>query len=388
MVSVIIVSYKVKYYIEQVLRSLYRSNQEIEVFVVDNASGDDTIEYLSARYPDVHYIANSENVGFGSANNQALKLAKGEYVLFLNPDTIVAERTIEGCVNLMESDSEVGAIGVRMQYSDGHFAPESRRSVPTPFVSFCKMSGLGRLFPNSKLFARYHLSYIDKDLACNIEVVSGAYMFVRKAVLDKIGGFDETFFMYGEDVDLSYRILKAGYRNCYLPLPVLHYKGESTTKTSYSYAKAFYDAMTIFFTKHYRHYSRFFTLLVKMVVGFQKFSTYIKNNLFNKDRAAMKLKSRALFAGNGAEFATIKNLVSKSRTIVDVDFLEADDLLKNQGVPAAKIKEYDVVIYDTDCFSYNVMLDNMYSLDIHKTLLATYNRESRTIITELEVIVL
>jgi GT2 family glycosyltransferase len=144
---------------------LYRSNQEIEIFVVDNASGDDTIEYLSARYPDVYYIANSENVGFGRANNQALKLAKGKYVLFLNPDTIVAERTIEGCVNLMESNAGVGAIGVRMQYSDGHFAPESRRSVPTPFVSFCKMSGLGRLFPNSKLFARYHLSYIDKDLA-------------------------------------------------------------------------------------------------------------------------------------------------------------------------------------------------------------------------------
>lgn len=387
-VSVIIVSYRVKYYIEQVLRSLYRSNQEIEVFVVDNASGDDTIEYLSARYPDVHYIANSENVGFGKANNQALKLAKGKYVLFLNPDTIVAERTIEGCVNLMESDSGVGAIGVRMQYSDGHFAPESRRSVPTPFVSFCKMSGLGRLFPNSKLFARYHLSYIDKDLACNIEVVSGAYMFVRKEALDKVGGFDETFFMYGEDVDLSYRILKAGYRNCYLPLPILHYKGESTTKTSYSYAKAFYDAMTIFFTKHYRHYSRFFTFLVKMVVGIQKISTYIKNNLFKKDITGLKQKTKALFVGNPSCFETVRSLVSKSKTISAVDCMEIDADIALKGVPYSKIKDYDVLIYGTDSVSYNVMLDNMYSLDSHKTLLATYNKDMGTLITELEVVVL
>lgn len=383
MVSVIIVSYKVKHYIEQVLCSLYKSNQEIEVFVVDNASGDGSVEYLSARYPQVHYIANSGNVGFGKANNQALELAKGEYVLFLNPDTIVAERTLEGCINLMESDAEIGAIGVRMQYSDGHFAPESRRSVPTPFVSFCKMSGLSRLFPESKLFARYHLSYMDRDMPCEIEVVSGAYMFVRKSVLDIVGGFDESFFMYGEDVDLSYRILKAGYKNYYLPLPILHYKGESTTKTSYSYAKAFYDAMTIFFTKHYRNYSRLFTFLVKMVVGFQKFSTYVKNNLFNKERTALKQKSKALFAGDKNHFMNVEKLISGSKTILDVDCIESNELPDNID---SLLQHYDVVIYDTDCFSYNYMLDSMYLKEGHRVLMATYYPGSNMILTETEVI--
>jgi GT2 family glycosyltransferase len=244
-----------------------RSVPDAQVFVVDNDSADGSVEYLRERFPQVEVIANDFNAGFGKANNMALAKATGRYVLFLNPDTVVAERTIPGCIDYMDAHPDVGAVGVRMQYGDGRFALESRRSLPTPSVAFWHMTGLGRLFPRSRVFAKYHLTFMDKAQVCPIDVVSGAYMFVRKEALDKAGGFDEQFFMYGEDIDLSYRILQQGYQNRYLPLPIIHYKGESTVKTSYAYAKVFYDAMNIFFDKHFHRYSRMFAMLVKLVVA-------------------------------------------------------------------------------------------------------------------------
>ncbi|MCR4920637.1 MAG: glycosyltransferase family 2 protein [Bacteroidaceae bacterium] len=251
--SVVIVSYNVKYHLEQCLRSVQRATSalESEVWVVDNASTDGSLDYLRPRFPDVHFIANTENVGFSRANNQAIRLSTGEYVLLLNPDTLVGEATLSGCVSFLDAHPEVGATGVKMLNPDGTFAPESRRGVPSPFTSFCKMSGLGTLFPRSRTFGRYYMLYLDRESPAPIEIISGAYNMLRRKALDQVGLLDEDFFMYGEDVDLSYRLLTGGWTNYYLPLPILHYKGESTVKSSYRYVSVFYNAMLIFYNKHF-----------------------------------------------------------------------------------------------------------------------------------------
>lgn len=266
--SVVIVSYNVKYYLEQCLRSVFRSGEglEMEVFVVDNDSTDDSIAHLQPLFPQVRYIQNYENVGFSRANNQAIRLAKGEYVLLLNPDTLLTEHTITDCVRFLDTHPEAGATGVAMYGHNGRFAWESRRGLPTPWTSFCKMSGLCALFPHSRLFGRYYMRYLPRTQAAPIEVISGAFNMLRRRAIDQVGLLDEDFFMYGEDIDLSYRLLQGGWTNYYLPTPILHYKGESTQKSSYRYVHIFYQAMLIFFDKHYSHRYRFFAVLVRLAV--------------------------------------------------------------------------------------------------------------------------
>lgn len=386
-VSVIIVSYKVKYYIEQCLNSVLRSVPDAQIIVVDNNSDDGSVEYLRERFPQVEVIANDYNAGFGKANNMALARAKGKYVLFLNPDTVVAERTIPGCVEYMDVYREVGAVGVRMQYGDGRFALESRRSLPTPSVSFWHMIGLGKLFPKSRLFARYHRTYLDKESECTIDVVSGAYMFVRKEVLDKVGGFDEDFFMYGEDIDLSYRIIQAGYLNRYLPLPIVHYKGESTTKTSYRYAQVFYDAMLIFFNKHFHRYSRLFALLVRVVVGLKKIGTFIGQNIHAQSRILADYSENCLYVGRRETFGDVKRLISSSAYLRDPQFVDgADDAgssLQGQIDPGIK-----AVVFDTDAFSYDAIMYWMYcqAQEGKRYTMGLYSAKTGRIITEHEVI--
>lgn len=266
--SVIIVSYNVKYHLEQCLRSVRAASEglTVEVWVVDNASTDGSFHYLHERFPYVHFIQNEENVGFSRANNQAIEKSAGRYVLLLNPDTLVAGETLLESVRFLDAHPQAGGCGVRMLNPDGSFAPESRRGLPTPFTSFCKMSGLGSLFPNSRTFGRYYMRYLDVNQPNPIEVISGAYFMVRRAALDAVGLLDEDFFMYGEDIDLSYRLLKGGWENWYLPQPILHYKGESTVKSSFRYVHVFYNAMLIFFNKHYRQRYRLLSLLIRLAV--------------------------------------------------------------------------------------------------------------------------
>ena len=359
-VSVIIVSYKVKYYIEQCLNSVLRSVPDAQILVVDNNSDDGSVEYLRERFPQAEVIANNYNAGFGKANNIALTKATGRYVLFLNPDTVVAERTIPGCIEYMDAHLETGAVGVRMQYSDGRFALESRRSLPTPSVSLWHMTGLGRLFPHSRIFAKYHLTYLDREQECPIDVVSGAYMFVRKEILDKTGGFDETFFMYGEDIDLSYRIILQGYQNRYLPLPIVHYKGESTVKTSYRYAKVFYDAMLIFYNKHFRRHSALFTLLVKTGVGIKKVTTFVLQNISVNRRMLSHYTEKCLYVGRKETFTEVSGLIGKSAILSSPVYIEGSGNIESllnghlgNGIGA--------VLFDTDAFSFDAILDWMYS---------------------------
>ena len=266
--SIVIVSYNVCSYLEKCLDSVEKALAGIdsEVFVVDNASTDNTMAVLPERYPWVRFIANDENLGFARANNIAIRQAQGEYVLLLNPDTTVAEHTLREAVAFMDEHQQAGGAGVMMHNEDGTLAPESRRAIPTPWVSALKMLGFTK---------RYYMSHLPWDEPCRIEVISGAFCLLRKSALDKIGLLDEDFFMYGEDIDLSYRLLKGGYENWYLPLPITHFKGKSTRKTDYRYVHVFYKAMLIFFRKHYSHLSIFYTLPVKMAIYFRAFIALI-----------------------------------------------------------------------------------------------------------------
>ena len=260
--SVVIVSYNVRSYLEQCLQSVQKALEGIEgeVFVVDNRSDDDSVEVVKTRYPWVRLIANDENMGFAKANNIAIRQAGGEYVLLLNPDTVVEEDTLRQVLAFMDSHPKAGGAGVMMHNADGSLAPESRRALPTPWVSCLKMLGFTK---------RYYMSHLPWDQPGRIDVISGAFCFLRKKALDEIGLLDEDFFMYGEDIDLSYRLLKGGWENWYLPYKIIHYKGKSTQKSDYRYVHIFYQAMLIFFRKHYSHLSIFYALPVKIAIYFR-----------------------------------------------------------------------------------------------------------------------
>ena len=262
--SVVIVSYNVRLLLEACLQSVEKALKGIdgEIFVVDNHSSDDSVTYLEPRFPDVHFIANKENLGFARANNQAIRQSQAEYVLLLNPDTVVYENTLRDSLAFMDAHPDAGGVGVRMLTRDGDPAPESRRAVPTPWIAFLKMIGFS---------SKYYMSHLPWDQPGQIEVISGAYCMLRHKALDQIGLLDEDFFMYGEDIDLSYRLLKGGWQNWYLPLDIIHYKGESTQKSSFRYVHVFYQAMLIFFRKHYGHLSFLLSLPIQAAIYFRAF---------------------------------------------------------------------------------------------------------------------
>lgn len=281
--SIVIVNYNVKYFLEQCLLSVINAAKGIEtqIVVVDNNSSDGSAAYITERFPQVKVIANKDNPGFSKANNQAIQIAKGEFVLILNPDTVVAEDTFTICIDFMYKHANAGALGVKMIDGKSNFLPESKRALPTPEVAFYKMFGLSAIFPQSRRFGKYHLSFLPQNETNPVDILSGAFMFFRKKVLDEIGYFDETFFMYGEDIDLSYRVLKAGYKNYYLAdTTIIHYKGESTKKGSLNYVKVFYQAMIIFARKHFAaSRAGFFSFLINMAVVFRALVTVVLNLL-------------------------------------------------------------------------------------------------------------
>lgn len=265
--SIIVVNYNVKAFLEQCLRTVFEALEGMdgEVFVVDNQSTDGSTGMVRMKFPQVKLIANTENVGFSRANNQAIRESSGEYVLLLNPDTVVGEDVFRKVVDFLDAHPKAGGLGVKMIDGTGRFLPESKRGLPTPTVAFFKIMGLSRLFPHSKLFGRYHLGHLPENEVAPIEILSGACMFLRKEMLDEIGLLDESFFMYGEDIDLSYRITLGGYENWYFPdAPIIHYKGESTKKSSVNYVFVFYNAMVIFAKKHFtRRGPQLFSFIIR-----------------------------------------------------------------------------------------------------------------------------
>ena len=273
--TVIIVNYNVRHFLEQCLHSVQKACTTIdaEVFVVDNNSVDGSCLMVREKFPDVRLIENQENLGFSKANNQAIRLAKGEYVLLLNPDTIVEENSFAKCLQFMDEHPDAGGLGVKMIDGKGRFLPESKRGLPTPMVAFYKIFGLSRLFSRSKRLARYHLGHLDHNQTHEVEVLAGAFMMLRRSVLNEIGLLDEAFFMYGEDIDLSYRITRAGFKNYYFAdTTIVHYKGESTKKGSFNYVKIFYQAMIIFARKHFaKGRADMFAMLINLAIYFRAF---------------------------------------------------------------------------------------------------------------------
>ncbi|MCB2408274.1 glycosyltransferase [Hymenobacter lucidus] len=270
--SVVIVNYNVCYFLEQALLSVRRAVEKLgapaEVFVVDNNSVDGSVAMVRARFPEVILIENKDNPGFSKANNQAMRVAQGEYILLLNPDTVVEEDTFRACCDFMDAYPDGGGLGVKMLDGQGKFLPESKRGLPTPAVAFYKIFGLASLFPKSRTFGRYHLGYLDKDETHEIEVLSGAFMLMRRTALDQVGLLDEDYFMYGEDIDLSYRLTQGGWKNYYFPgTRIIHYKGESTKRTSVNYVFVFYRAMVIFARKHFApQRAGTFSLLINLAI--------------------------------------------------------------------------------------------------------------------------
>ncbi len=274
--SVIIVSYNVKYFLDQCLESVFHSDVhlengedlELEVYVVDNASVDGSAQMVSERYGQVHLIANSDNTGFASANNQALRLCTGDWALLLNPDTIVERDTFVSCVDFFLEHPDCGGLTVKMINGEGKYLKESKRGFPTAAAAFYKMSGLIRLFPHSRRFAAYYMGHLPDDETNAIDILPGAYLMISRKALEKVGLLDESYFMYGEDIDFSWRIKLAGFENYYMPSArIIHYKGESTKHSSMNYVYTFYNAMSIF-VKHYftgRH-ARLFNILLHLAI--------------------------------------------------------------------------------------------------------------------------
>lgn len=279
--SIIIVNYNVRYFLEHCLRSVFTSCEglEAEVFVVDNQSSDGSVDMVKAKFPQVVLIENWQNAGFARANNQAFDKAKGKYVLFLNPDTIVPEDCFRRCVAYMDTHPEAGALGCRLVDGKGQFLPESKRGFPSVPVSFFKISGLSGLFPKSAFFNRYHQGHLPEKEIHEVDVLVGCFMFCRKLVLDKTGSFDTDYFMYGEDIDLSYKIKKAGFANIYFPeTTVIHYKGESTKKGSLNYVKMFYQAMIIFARKHFeRSQKGLFVMILTLAIYLRGILAFVVN---------------------------------------------------------------------------------------------------------------
>ena len=288
-------------------------NLEAEIFVVDNNSTDGSKEFFQNKFPQVKFIWNTKNEGFAKANNIALTKTSGDYILFLNPDTIVAEDCFEKCISFIQSKNNSIACGIKMIDGSGIFLKESKRAFPSPMTSLYKLSGLARLFPKSNLFSKYHLGYLDENVNHEVDVLAGAFMMIPKKILDTVGGFDESFFMYGEDIDLSYRIQKAGYKNFYFAEScIIHFKGESTKKGSLNYVKMFYKAMSVFVKKHYGGTEAgFFNFFIQIAILFRA-GISVAARFFSRGKPRIpSLKkdiTQSIIAGSAEDFSELSVL--------------------------------------------------------------------------------
>ncbi len=300
--SIIIVNYNVKFYLEQCLRSVINacSNLEAEILVVDNHSSDGSKDFFTGRFPKVRFFWKDNNPGFSRSNNEALKIARGEKVLFLNPDTVLPEDCLEKSLAFFNRQENIGALGVKMIDGSGNYLRESKRGFPTAFASFCKLSGLTRLMPRSRTFARYYLGHLPNDSSHEVDVISGAFMMVKKTVLDALQGFDEDYFMYAEDIDLSYRLQKAGLKNFYFAgTTIIHFKGESTIKQSKAYVRNFYGTMIVFVQKHFTGTARWvYTRFLQLVIALK--SRLVKTTI-ESGQMQLPAKANVLDSGFGFE---------------------------------------------------------------------------------------
>lgn len=378
--SIVIVNYRVRPYLLQCLRSVFRAlgDMKAEVFVVDNHSGDGSVEAVAERYPQVRLIASMHNLGFARANNKAIREAKGDYVLLLNPDTLVGEEVLSRAVAFMDSHPDAGACGVHMLNSDGSSAPESRRGVPSPQTAFYKMSGLCAHFPKSRRYGRYYMGWLPWDEPAEIDIVSGAFCLLRRKALADVGLLDETFFMYGEDIDLSYRLLKRGWHNWYLPLKILHYKGVSTQKSSFRYVHVFYEAMFIFFRKHYGHLSWLLSVPVQTGIYLKAFQTLCLLQ-FRGARRALGFFTPSMAVSTEAVYVFYGSRSNKEKFDL---FCRRRGLMTEPAEGAPVYAVYDVSVYD-----YTSMLEALASQQCQpREQLATYDPDADLLITATQVV--
>lgn len=409
--SVIIVNYNVKYYLDQCISSVLRAfevmkkasssdssvNEEVaEIIVVDNHSADGSVDYLEKRYPQmlypmVRFVRSAHNLGFARANNIAIRQSRGEYVLLLNPDTIVGEDALKASVDFMDAHGDAGAVGVRMLGAQGRRAMESRRGLPTPMVSFFKMLGFCNRWPHHRLFGKYYMGYLPWDEPCQIEVVSGAYCMLRRKALDAVGLLDEDFFMYGEDIDLSYRVLKGGYHNYYLPVDILHYKGESTQKSSFRYVHVFYEAMLIFFRKHYSGMTFLLSLPIKTAI-YAKALMALVGMLSERMRKSLGFFAPSAEGAQHYVFVGNQEMQDACREIarrlgLDAEFHDSE-VQEDKSEVTWSEKNDNVLVLDADSMSYADMLKRMRRLsdmNVNVTL-GTYSKEIGKIITDREIL--
>ncbi len=325
--SVVILNYNVRYFLEQCILSVKRGLKSIdsEIIIIDNDSSDDSCQMVKELFPEIILIENNENVGFSKANNQAVKIAKGEYVCILNPDTAAEEDTFIKSLKYAESISNLGALGIYLMDGIGSFLPESKRNLPTPKASLLKLLGIGR---------SYYANHINEYSQGEVSVLVGAFMLLKKSVYNDVGGFDEDYFMYGEDIDLSYKLIKAGYKNHYLGnTSILHYKGESTKKDA-AYLDRFYGAMNIFYSKHFNT-NFVFDIIVKIGVSIAKKTNRtveVQNSEIDKTSKTYVLTENILLLKNlsenyNSEVKTSSKTIfsdenlSNSTFVFDVDYM-------------------------------------------------------------------
>ncbi len=340
-ISVIIVNYNVKHFLEQCLCSLQKALEGLaaEIIVVDNFSGDGSIEFLQKHFPGVKIIRNVNNEGFGKANNKGLEIAKGKYILFLNPDTILSENSIRTPLAFMYSNVQAGALGIRMIDGSGKYLPESKRGFPSPWVSFCKMIGLTRLFPKSSLFARYYLGHLSSTMNQEVEALAGAFMLIRKEILDQLGGFDERFFMYAEDIDLSYRIRALGYRNYYFAdATIIHFKGESTSKDPV-YIKNFYKAMNQFVDKHYKKRSPLAARLLHWAIGFRAWLAGITQRSASTTHPQRMVPTQFFLKGDPLATSKAAEMYKQSPEAVSIIFCIGERFTYTEAIAEMEMKK-------------------------------------------------
>jgi GT2 family glycosyltransferase len=305
------------------------------------------MDFLPPLFPGIRFVAQAENLGFSKANNLGWRMARGDYILFLNPDTILPEDSLQQSLSAMKANSRIGALGIRMVDGSGQYLPESKRGFPSPKTSFFKLSGLIHLFPSSPVFARYYLGHLSPLQSQEVEVLAGAYMMVQKTVLEATGGFDERFFMYGEDVDLSYRICLLGYKNWWLAdSTIIHFKGESTRKDA-KYIALFYKAMVLFVEKHYGRQAGWYTFLLQAAIRARAALSFAAR-LLRPVRATKTRRPPAIvIAGGPAAAGEVQSILEKNHYPVASVHIAGGPLL-----PLIEHRPVDEIIYCTGTASY------------------------------------
>jgi GT2 family glycosyltransferase len=366
--SVIIVSYNVQYFLEQCLLSIQEASKglKVEVIVVDNNSTDATCKNITSKFPLVRLLSNQNNIGFSKANNQGVKIAKGEYVLILNPDTVVAEDTFLKVLNFAKEKQNLGVLGVKLIDGAGNFAPESKRGIPTPMVSFYKLFGI-----SGKRTGKYYATHLTEDETGVVEVCSGAFMFLKRTVYNEVNGFNEAYFMYGEDIDLSIKLINSGYQNYYFSnTQIIHYKGESTQK-NLRYLSYFYDAMKIFYNKHFK-LNRLYDFFMKFGIDFWYFLKLFKYN--SPRKTASKRLNNYLYLGDNENIVVSlerKNYKVKRIQKFGIDTLNA--VIKDNSI--------EVVLFDNDIILNKEIIYYFQQLKNKKVLFKIHPRTTNFLIS-------